>query len=361
MPSTTIIKAENGLHLLNIQQKITYFQGNIYTPPTTTGGGGSGTSDHGALSGLNDDDHPQYALADGTRGSFEAAGAVATLQASLGTASTEDVEAFATAAQGVLAGTALQPGANVSALVNDAGYLVLSDISGKANSATTFTAGTGLDGGGDLSDNRTFNLDAATQASLALANTALQSDDIASFETSTQLNARDTANRDPDNFDVATDIRSFLNTSSDANARKELGVEIRRYVALDPVAQEFSDVAVSTTGQLYTLASVPSDRFCLVQLLIDPGLPVSSGDLSVVVEGSALSNRTTPGSPIGAGYSGVAPNYGMFFNGSVATGSAGTIWVPTTTGQVWMRRQGTYFSATLQTSVWVLGYFEGDA
>ncbi|MGD1941865.1 MAG: hypothetical protein ACFB0G_11185 [Leptolyngbyaceae cyanobacterium] len=72
--------------------------------------GNSGTSDHGALTGLGDDDHPQYALSDGTRGSFEAAGAVAALQASLGTAATEDTEAFAPAAQGALAGTALQPG-----------------------------------------------------------------------------------------------------------------------------------------------------------------------------------------------------------------------------------------------------------
>jgi hypothetical protein len=39
--------------------------------------GGGGVSDHGALSGLADDDHPQYARSDGTRGSFEALGAVA--------------------------------------------------------------------------------------------------------------------------------------------------------------------------------------------------------------------------------------------------------------------------------------------
>lgn len=41
------------------------------------GGPGGGVSDHGALTGLTDDDHPQYALADGTRGTFEVAGAVA--------------------------------------------------------------------------------------------------------------------------------------------------------------------------------------------------------------------------------------------------------------------------------------------
>ena len=32
-----------------------------------SGGGGGGVTDHGALSGLADDDHPQYLLADGSR------------------------------------------------------------------------------------------------------------------------------------------------------------------------------------------------------------------------------------------------------------------------------------------------------
>jgi hypothetical protein len=31
---------------------------------------GGGVTDHGALAGLGDDDHPQYLLEDGTRGSF---------------------------------------------------------------------------------------------------------------------------------------------------------------------------------------------------------------------------------------------------------------------------------------------------
>jgi len=42
------------------------------TPP------GAGVTDHGALTGLADDDHAQYATADGARGNFEASGAVAT-------------------------------------------------------------------------------------------------------------------------------------------------------------------------------------------------------------------------------------------------------------------------------------------
>lgn len=36
------------------------------------GGGGGGVTDHGALTGLLDDDHTQYALADGSRGNFAA-------------------------------------------------------------------------------------------------------------------------------------------------------------------------------------------------------------------------------------------------------------------------------------------------
>ena len=38
-------------------------------------GGGGGVTDHGALTGLGDDDHTQYALADGSRGNFDSAGA----------------------------------------------------------------------------------------------------------------------------------------------------------------------------------------------------------------------------------------------------------------------------------------------
>lgn len=37
----------------------------------------TGVNDHGGLTGLGDDDHPQYAKADGTRGQFETHGAVA--------------------------------------------------------------------------------------------------------------------------------------------------------------------------------------------------------------------------------------------------------------------------------------------
>ncbi len=42
----------------------------VYHTGVLAGGGGAGVTDHGALTGLGDDDHTQYALADGTRGDF---------------------------------------------------------------------------------------------------------------------------------------------------------------------------------------------------------------------------------------------------------------------------------------------------
>lgn len=95
----------------------------------------------------------------------------------LGTAATQNSTAFATASQGALADTAIQPGDNISELNNDSGYITSAAISGKADKTTTISAGTGLEGGGDLSANRTLALSSASQASLALADSATQPGD----------------------------------------------------------------------------------------------------------------------------------------------------------------------------------------
>ena len=76
---------------------------------------------------------------------------VAVVPSNLGTASQSDVGDFATAAQGTLADTAVQPAREVN-------------------------AGTGLTGGGDLSADRTIALDGASIASLDLADGAAQKD-----------------------------------------------------------------------------------------------------------------------------------------------------------------------------------------
>lgn len=84
---------------------------------------------------------------------------------------------FASSAQGALADSATQPGDNVSTLTNDAGYITSAAISGKADKTITFSAGTGLTGGGDLSANRSYALSAGSIASLALADSATQPGD----------------------------------------------------------------------------------------------------------------------------------------------------------------------------------------
>lgn len=103
--------------------------------------------------------------------------------ADLGTAAYEDTTFFATAFQGSLADSALQPLDNVSELVNDAGYLVSSNLAGLASETYVDTAITNLiDGAPDslntlnelaaaLNDNA--NIGSEVLAAIALkANTA---------------------------------------------------------------------------------------------------------------------------------------------------------------------------------------------
>ena len=94
------------------------------------------------------------ALANGGTGATTASGARTNL--GLGTAAVEDSSAFATAAQGVLADSATQPGDNVSTLTNDAGYTT------NTGTITSIVAGTGLDGG-----------TITTSGTVSLANTAV--------------------------------------------------------------------------------------------------------------------------------------------------------------------------------------------
>lgn len=103
--------------------------------------------------------------------------------ADLGSAAFEDTTFFATAFQGSLADTSLQPLDNISELVNDAGYLVSSNLSGLASETYVDTAISNLiDGAPDSLDtlnelaaalNDNANLGSEVLASIALkANTA---------------------------------------------------------------------------------------------------------------------------------------------------------------------------------------------
>ncbi|WPM81173.1 hypothetical protein R5W60_05625 [Brucella pseudintermedia] len=109
---------------------------------------------------------------------------------SLGTAAYSNTDAFATAAQGVKADSAVQParlistgtgltgGGNLSAdrtlALNAASIASLAKADSAVQPSRAVNAGAGLSGGGDLSTDRTLALNSASLSSLAKADTALQ-------------------------------------------------------------------------------------------------------------------------------------------------------------------------------------------
>lgn len=93
MPKTTVLTTGTDAAIVSEQTQAKMLESPILNVGQSSGGG---TTDHGALTGLSDNDHPQYAL-----------------ETSLGTAAAQDVGAFATAAQGATADTALQPGDSI--------------------------------------------------------------------------------------------------------------------------------------------------------------------------------------------------------------------------------------------------------
>jgi hypothetical protein len=88
----------------------------------------------------------------------------------LGTAAAEDIEAFATAAQGGLADSALQPGDAVSDLTNDAAYITSAEapvqsVAGKTGAVTLVKADVGLNNVNNTAD-ANKPISNATQAAL---------------------------------------------------------------------------------------------------------------------------------------------------------------------------------------------------
>lgn len=106
--------------VLDVQRRLNLLDQNIIDIT-----GSSSVVDHGALSGLNDDDHLVYALADGSRGNFEVAGAAALALADA-QAYTDDHADQAVAAH---AATAVSyDGSGNSVLIQ--GWLTATDVAG---------------------------------------------------------------------------------------------------------------------------------------------------------------------------------------------------------------------------------------
>lgn len=159
---------------------------NVYTPDgkvatpasfatwlNLTASGGRTTGNHSELAGLQFDDHKQYVLRDILTANgdlFTRAGGVIT-RLDLGAPGT-----FLRSVSGAPDWAALLWG-DIGGTLSDQADLQLA-LDAKADKATTITAGTGLAGGGDLSANRTIDLDQYTLDSLGLADTSLQPDDI---------------------------------------------------------------------------------------------------------------------------------------------------------------------------------------
>jgi hypothetical protein len=66
-PSSTQVTLRNEGYGGNAAPTTTIAAGALLAPGGGSGGGGGGVTDHGALTGLGDDDHPQYLLIAGTR------------------------------------------------------------------------------------------------------------------------------------------------------------------------------------------------------------------------------------------------------------------------------------------------------
>lgn len=95
------------------------------------------------------------------RSNAQAGKAASDTIATYGDIVTHDVAEFATAAQGAKADTAVQPGDNISELVNDAGYLVMGDLT---NFVTKNTAQT-------ISGLKTFSADITLSGTTSIKNT----------------------------------------------------------------------------------------------------------------------------------------------------------------------------------------------
>lgn len=143
-----------------------------------------------------------------------------------------------TAGSGLTGGGSLSSNISLSLSSTSISSLALADSS--VQPTRQVVAGTGLDGGGALSSNVTLNLSAATQTSLGLADTSIQNGSTALVPnggtTGQVLVKNSNTNRDTawSTIAAATAVSyaaQSLNASQQAQARANIGSEIRGYIS----------------------------------------------------------------------------------------------------------------------------------
>ena len=237
----------------------------------------SATRKHNELSNRDlPDQHPTSAITglDDTLGSLS--DSVSTIEGTIetyGDVVTHDTSEFATAEQGALADTALQPGDNISELVNDEGYLKAAALNGYATegyvNAEIDNITDILDSYGDIV---THNVDEfATAEQGQLADTALQSGDNISELTND-------ANYATESF-VEDKIEDVTDTFGDI------------------VTHNVSEFATSAQGALADTALQPNDNISElnndVGYITSASLPtVNNGGLTIQRNGSDLGTFT---------------------------------------------------------------------
>lgn len=127
------------------------------------------------------------------------------------------------------------------------------------------------------------------------------------------------------------------------------------YTPVVPRVLELNNVAVPTTGQVYQLSAVPSDRPCLAVLQIDPGLAADGGNLALVCE-----PVSAPQSVPVADVAGVCDALSTYYTSPpFYDRQRARLIIPTASGQVYLARAGNYLTTGSQTKLWTLGYWEG--
>lgn len=127
------------------------------------------------------------------------------------------------------------------------------------------------------------------------------------------------------------------------------------YHPVVPRVLELNNVAVPTTGQVYQLSAVPSDRPVIAVVHLFGGIAATGQTLSVVCESVAGAQSVPIGDLAGLGDS---VSY-YVLSSNLLTTTRSTLIIPATNGQIYLRRAGGYNVANQQTSLWCLGWLEG--